>query len=65
MTVKAIFKGKNSSQGFERNKEYTLTIVKGCTYDIAGSCENPKTGLAYDSIDSFLRNWDNIRRVGK
>lgn len=62
MKVKAIFKGKHGSQGFERNKEYELEITQVCTYQIAGQCDNPKTSIAYESIDSFLKNWDNIRR---
>jgi hypothetical protein len=62
MKIKAVFKGKNGSQGFEKNKEYELEITRGCTYAIAGSCKNPNTGISYESIDSFLKNWDNIRR---
>ena len=65
MKIKAIFKGKNGSQGFERNKQYELEITQGSTYQIAGQCDKPKTGLAYESIDAFMRNWDNIRRVGR
>jgi hypothetical protein len=65
MKIKAIFKGKNGSQGFERNKEYELEITTGVTYPVIGKCKQPNTGVPYESIDAFLKNWDNIRRVGR
>ena len=61
-TVKAIFKGKNGSMGFETNKEYTINVnqVQNGYIKIDGSgglwCD-------YNSIGSFLTNWDNIRVV--
>jgi hypothetical protein len=67
--VRAIFKGQNGSLGYNTNEEYPLNLrhTKGnnisiTTYEImemnaiVGECE-------YESMSSFLKNWDNIRIV--
>ncbi len=67
--VKAIFRGQDGSLGYSANKEYPLNLrhTKGnnisiTTYEmfemntIVGECE-------YESMTSFLKNWDNVRIV--
>ena len=57
--VKAIFRGQDGSLGYSANKEYPLNLT---TYEmfemntIVGECE-------YESMTSFLKNWDNVRIV--
>jgi len=61
--IKATFRGLDNSLGYRTNKEYILTIWediinnKECIIikrlDNLGYCE-------YNSIISFLNNWDNI-----
>ncbi len=60
--IKAIFKGKNSSFGYETNKEYTLSIQhkKGNNILIQNG---DKELCEYESMISFLNNWDIIRNV--
>lgn len=64
--VKAIFKGRSGSCGYNRDQEYKLHLgheekdkiniytIKGHEKD--GYCE-------YSSMLTFLENWDNIRNV--
>lgn len=62
-TIKAIFKGQDGSCGYKTNNEYTLSVhhhpdsyIKIEKVPFGGWCD-------YGSMVSFLKNWDNIRRV--
>lgn len=67
--VKAIFKGQDGSCGYNTNKEYTLIVSRGSyehrPYVDLISIKNIDGGglCDYESIESFLNNWDNIRNV--
>lgn len=68
--VKAIFRGANGSLGYETDKEYTLVIHHESGGNIKIECANRafqvKFGLGkceYESLTSFLANWDNVRVV--
>lgn len=59
--VKAIFRGRDRSEGYKKNQEYTLKVTQGIRsfvlierVDFDGYCE-------YQSINAFLINWDCIR----
>jgi hypothetical protein len=67
--IKAVFRGQDGSLGYRTNKEYSLnlehkrgdnisidTIKKEEMNVLAGGCE-------YESMTSFLQNWDNIRVI--
>jgi uncharacterized protein YaiE (UPF0345 family) len=67
--IKAIFRGQDGSLGYRTNKEYSLNLEhkRGDNISIntakieemnvlAGDCE-------YESMTSFLQNWDNIRVI--
>jgi hypothetical protein len=62
-TIKATFKGSNGSCNYITNEEYTLLI----SYVTRGyiKIENVEGGgyCDYNSIISFLNNWDNIKNI--
>lgn len=64
--VKAIFRGQNGSLGYETNKEYLLTLEhkRGNSIYIHTTQENKSNNIVgnceYESMVSFLNNWDNI-----
>lgn len=55
------FKGKNGSQGFIYGEEY---IIETCCRQMVGQAyihaedKHAKKSCPYDSIESFLENWD-------
>lgn len=56
--VKATFKGKNGSMGFETGKQYTLTLTK---YKDGGLlAEDDFNHCEYGSFIAFLNNWENV-----
>lgn len=62
-TIRAIFKGRNGSFGFQSGKEYTLEISE-YRFDrgIMIKDINRKDGdCEYSGIIAFLKNWDNIK----
>jgi len=66
--VKAIFKGQDGSCGYKHGQEYALTIwnqSKISNENIAIELsDNPdKNYCEYESIVSFLNNWDCVRHV--
>lgn len=62
--VKAIYKGKTNSLGFETNKEYLLAISKKDDGKISIKHLPFKIKVCiYSNIETFLNNWDNIRKV--
>lgn len=63
--VKAIFKGQDGSCGYNTNKEYTLWIKHNTKMISYIEIENINGGgyCEYESMISFLDNWDNIRNV--
>lgn len=71
--VKAIFRGRNGSCGFITAREYEFNIAwQPKNHDIkepihilqwCDDCQTHHTRVAYESIISFLNNWDNIRIV--
>lgn len=68
--IKAVFKGQDKSCGYRTDKKYTLIIdhqqfvhtvdspIVIERYSGDGYCE-------YESLMSFLENWDNIQRIDK
>lgn len=63
INVKAVFKGKNGSLGYETNKEYCLEIRRGANSPIIIVQNNGDGFCEYESILSFLNNWDCIRKA--
>ncbi len=62
VTVKAIFKGKDGSLGYQKNTEYALIITHSMCANISIKCIDQQKGVCeYESMISFLKNWDNIR----
>lgn len=64
-TIKAVFKGQNGSCGYKTNKEYRLTIWQhsesGHRNIAIELADKPDENYCeYESIVSFLNNWDNI-----
>lgn len=61
--IKAIFKGQHGSCGYKTDKKYTLTFH--LRYGQCISIErSPSQGYCeYESVISFLANWDNIYKV--
>lgn len=61
--IKAVFKGLNNSCGYKTNSEYTLIIRHQTATNI--KIENVNGGglCEYNSIGSFLENWDKIRNI--
>lgn len=69
-TVKAIFRGANGSLGYQTNHEYLLVIFQLKGQNIAIRIDNQNQNdnthdgyCEYESIVSFLENWDNIRVI--
>lgn len=60
--VKAIFRGQNGSCGFQTNQEYTLEILHEIKLNIRIDGGDGKH-CDYQSLISFLENWDNIRNI--
>lgn len=67
--IKAVFRGGNGSVGFEHGKQYDLQIAWKPTADFKNPihiiywcdvCKTNHTKVAYESILSFLNNWDNV-----
>lgn len=56
--VKATFKGKNGSMGFETGKSYNLTLTK--YKDGVLLAEDDFNNCAYGSFFAFLNNWENV-----
>lgn len=66
--VKAVFKGQDGSCEYNTNKEYTLIIHKNSDkknphFDFYIENENGGGYCEYESIVSFLNNWDCVRHV--
>lgn len=61
MKIRATFKGKNMSLGYETNKEYELKVCDNqavCIVRLDG------TGRCYYStLHKFLENWENIKKI--
>jgi hypothetical protein len=67
-TALAVFVGEDGSLGYKKNRQYRVTLhtdPKSKQIDL-WSTESPETSaVKYDSISSFLQNWDCVRRVGQ
>lgn len=61
--VNAIFKGQDGSCNFRTGKEYTLIIEHQFNQYIKAGDSNSSEYCAYDTMMSFLENWDNIRKI--
>ena len=66
--IKAIFRGQNGSCGYEKGREYTLTIWhhsecghKNIAIELASKPD--ENYCEYQTVVSFLTNWDCIRNV--
>jgi len=62
--ITAVFKGQNGSCGYSTNKRYVLKISndsknKNILIHLVG--EDDRGNVEYESIFSFLENWDMIR----
>lgn len=60
---KAIFKGYDGSLGYNSNTEYELIIRQKPAGMIIIKQEDGTGWCEYETITSFLINWDNIRRI--
>jgi len=59
--VKATFKGKNGSMGFETGKQYTLNLNKDKDGGISIYDINDMSHFCdYTSFITFLNNWENV-----
>lgn len=59
--VRAVFMGQDKSLGYEYGKAYTLFIKKGAARDSILINKTDGSGdCIYESIISFLDNWDMI-----
>ncbi len=66
--VKAVFKGQDGSCGYKHGTEYTLTVWhhsadgnKNIAIELA---DKPDVNYCeYETIVSFLNNWDCVRHV--
>ena len=56
--IKATFKGKSGSLGYEIDKEYTLALEHNRVERTNGT-----GACVYGSVQSFLENWKNIKYV--
>ena len=66
--VKAVFKGQDGSCWYKHGMEYELTVLRdreGVNKNVAIELSNrPNENYCeYESIISFLHNWDCIRRI--
>jgi hypothetical protein len=63
MKIKATFRGRKDSRGFETGKEYELEVLKNPFS--ATTALKTKDGLscAYGSAAAFLISWDNIKII--
>ena len=62
--VKALFVGRDGSCGFRKGSEYSL-MVTTLSYSMKIEVFSIPQGnhCSYDSMHSFLDNWDNINNV--
>lgn len=58
MIITAKFKGVNSL-GYDHGKEYVLKVSQNLGHSVKRIDGTGK--VRYQSISSFLKNWDNIR----
>lgn len=58
--VKAVFVGKDGSCGYNKNREYRITISQESKGTIIVQANGDKY-VEYESIIAFLNNWDNVR----
>ncbi len=61
--VKAVFRGKDGSEGFVKNHEYTLELTKLRRGNFIANATEGMLSCEYESFLAFLNNWDNIRNV--
>lgn len=61
--VKAVFKGLDGSCGYRNNYEYELQISVMPSGNISIYGSGTTLPCEYDSMLTFLDNWDNIRNV--
>ena len=60
-TIKAIFIGVDGSLDYVNGKEYTLIIGTSENWNILINRTDGGGVCEYQSIVSFLKNWDNIK----
>ncbi len=64
--VRAIYKGKNFSLGYRENVEYLLDVRHSKSGDVIHIEGQPLDHVApceYDTLLSYLNNWDCIRKA--
>ena len=60
--LKATFKGQDGLLGYKHNKEYILEIKNRVILKVDNETHFSKQCM-YESIESFLINWDNIKII--
>lgn len=63
--IKAKFQGQDGSMGFKKGNEYSLSVTHqgGINMNIWVQFNDIK--VEYQSLISFLDNWDNIQVLGE
>ena len=61
--VSATFKGQNGSLGYNTHQEYVLTVKHKTLSEITINNKDGGGYCEYASLNSFLDNWDNIKRI--
>ncbi len=63
ITITAVFKGTNGSCGFIYNKQYLLEVRHVIGFNIKiRDTSNKETKSEYETIISFMSNWDNVNK---
>lgn len=64
MIIKATFKGKDGSLGFEKNKEYRLRFdISFKDNTVLVTCVDMPLSCLYSSVFTFFKNWTNIKTL--
>lgn len=61
----AVFTGTDHSLGFRASHTYTVQIYATSKHPVVVMVEEPNTitRCPYSSIETFLQNWDDIRKL--
>jgi len=60
--ITAKFAGRDGSMGLKKGGEYDIKMYANCAWIMRNA---EKIACPYQTIESFLRNWDNIKFISK
>jgi hypothetical protein len=70
MIIKATFIGEDGSWSYQKGKEYTINLQEprvkresDNSFIIYNDFDTDKSSIPYQSMRSFLMNWDNISLI--